>query len=172
VTDAVTVRPATADDCEVLAGWLSEVRINRWLGSQWRDGNVDPRRVAFAINNKGNHFFVASSGNEPHGLVALSDLDRGDGVGMIWYLLGDQPLGGRGIMTRAVEQVVDRAFTELGLQSLYAWIHPANAASLRVLEKAGFRPAGRLRNAAVIDGARVDRVLFDLTLADWRARSQ
>jgi RimJ/RimL family protein N-acetyltransferase len=170
VSDPVTIRPASADDCEMIAGWLSRPDLTRWLGSQWRDSPVDPRRVAFALREKSNRFLVASVAGQPCGLVAISDLDMGDGVGMTWYLLGEDRRSGQGIMTRAVHEAVGWAFAELDLASLYAWVHPGNAASIRLLEKVGFQPAGRLRAAAVVNDQRVDRVLFDLTRADWKSK--
>ena len=54
------------------------------------------------------------------------------------------------------------AFKDLGLRSLYAWAMEDNAPSRRVLEKAGFKISGRLRNAAVSAGKQVDRVYFDI----------
>jgi RimJ/RimL family protein N-acetyltransferase len=45
---------------------------------------------------------------------------------------------GRGYATEAVRACVEHAFGELGLEKLVADVDPANAASVRVLEKCGF----------------------------------
>lgn len=166
----VTIRPAAAEDCEILAAWLSNPDVNRWLGSEWRAETVDPRRVAFALKDKNVRFFVALADGRPCGLVTLSDLDFGDRIGMVWYLLGEHRLARQGVMTRAVEQAIDHAFRELELLTVFAWIHPDNSHSLRLLERIGFRPAGRLRGATVFNGSRADRLLFDLTEVDWHSR--
>ena len=165
----VTVRPAAVEDCEAMAGWLSQPDVNRWLGSEWRGAAVDARRLAFALKDKQTRVFVVLAGSSPCGLVVISNLDAGDGVGLLWYAMGDSRFGRQGVMTRAVARVLDVAFAELGLNALQAWIHPDNIASLRVLEKAGFRAAGRLRDATVFGGVRADRLMFDVTLADWRS---
>jgi hypothetical protein len=41
-----------------------------------------------------------------------------------------------------------------------------NAASHRVLQKAGFREAGRIRRAASSGGRQVDRIYFDLIASE------
>jgi [ribosomal protein S5]-alanine N-acetyltransferase len=49
---------------------------------------------------------------------------------------------GRGYATEAARACLDAAFTELGLDEVIAIVAPGNAASVRVLEKIGMRPAG------------------------------
>jgi RimJ/RimL family protein N-acetyltransferase len=45
-----------------------------------------------------------------------------------------------------------------------------NIASLKVLQKIGFRQAGRLRRSACLDGQQIDKIYFDLLPSDWAAR--
>jgi ribosomal-protein-alanine N-acetyltransferase len=100
------------------------------------------------------------------GLVALSEIDLVDRVAMVWYALGKAELSGRGIATAAVRQLTDVAFGEMALASVYAWVMEGNVASRRVLEKVGFREAGRLRQASLHGRQQVDRLYFDLVPAD------
>ncbi|GAA4681018.1 GNAT family N-acetyltransferase [Phytohabitans rumicis] len=79
---------------------------------------------------------------------------------------------GRGMPTRAVRLLARWAFTEAGIGRLSAGTLPGNAASQRVLEKAGFRREGYLRGRLPgISRTRVDDVLFGL-LAEDLARVQ
>jgi RimJ/RimL family protein N-acetyltransferase len=87
---------------------------------------------------------------------------------MIWYVLGDKNLSGRGITSDAVRQLVRLAFDQMGLVSLYAWAMEDNAGSKRVLQKAGLREAGRIRHAASSGGHQVDRIYFDLIASEVR----
>jgi RimJ/RimL family protein N-acetyltransferase len=52
---------------------------------------------------------------------------------------------GRGYATEAARACLDAAFTGLGLNEVVAIVAPGNAASARVLEKIGMRPAGERR---------------------------
>lgn len=52
---------------------------------------------------------------------------------------------GRGYATEAARACLDAAFADLGLDEVIAIVAPGNAASVRVLEKIGMRPAGERR---------------------------
>jgi len=62
------------------------------------------------------------------------------------YWIGE-PYWGKGIATRAVKQIVDYGFTQLGLTRIYAGVFEYNHASRRVLEKSGFILEGVLKKA-------------------------
>ena len=66
---------------------------------------------------------------------------------------------GRGVATSAVRLLSKWAFTELGLERLQLSL-PANVASRRVAEKAGYHYEGTLRSTKVIRGSRVDSMVF------------
>ena len=66
----------------------------------------------------------------------------------------------RGIGTEAVRQMADWIFAHTDLLRLYAEPFACNAASCRVLEKAGFRFEGLLRANAVKNGQVLDMKLY------------
>lgn len=74
---------------------------------------------------------------------------------------------GRGLPTRAVRLLARWAVGSVGIGRLTAGTLPGNAASQRVLEKAGFRREGYLRGRLPgISGTRVDDVVYGLLAAD------
>ncbi|BCB79737.1 hypothetical protein GCM10022251_40310 [Phytohabitans flavus] len=74
---------------------------------------------------------------------------------------------GRGMPTRAVQLLSRWAVTQAGIGRLTAGTLPGNAASQRVLEKAGFRREGYLRGRLPgLSGTRVDDVIYGLLAAD------
>lgn len=75
------------------------------------------------------------------------------------YWMGAQHAG-KGHMTEAVKALSRHAFTRLHLERIEAACLPDNTASVRVLEKAGFRREGYARGYLSIAGARRDHVLF------------
>ena len=162
-TDAEPLQPAEYD----LAGrWLSDPDTNKWLASGWRGRKIDEKALAAVCMNRRNRLFLVRHEGVPCGLVALGCIDPKDKTALMWYLLGEQTWGGRGVMTSAVRQVARIAFSELQLSSLQASVMEPNHASARVLQKVGFKPAGRLRRGLVLDGHHVDRLLFDLLPED------
>lgn len=161
-----SIEPLTPPYFGLVAEWLSNAGINQWLTSEWRDRAVDPIVIGIATRNRRNKFFLVRCGDEPCGLTALADLDTFDRVAMVWYALGVAAFAGRGVITEALRQMAGLAFNELKILALHAWIMEDNVRSRRVLEKTGFREAGRLRAATLHCDRRVDRVYFDLTPSD------
>ena len=79
---------------------------------------------------------------------------------------------GRGYATEGSRALIRRGFTEFGVQIVTAEAMPANAASRRVMEKAGltlvrtFRLPGH-HGSDRSDGEELDAVEYALTKADW-----
>lgn len=162
----VTIAPLCPTDFGVVASWLSLPEINQWLTSDWRGRIVDPTLIGMAVRNKKNLFYLVRYNETPAGLAALADIDAVEKIAMVWYVLGERQFSGCGVTTAAVKQLVRAAIETLSIESLYAWTMEDNVPSRRVLEKAGFREAGRLRSAASHAGRRVARIYFDVTKED------
>ena len=81
--------------------------------------------------------------------------------GMAGYWV-DSFLAGRGIAPTALALAGDHMFTTMGLHRLEVAIRPENVASLRVVEKLGFRYEGERPAFMHVDGAWRDHLLFAL----------
>lgn len=74
---------------------------------------------------------------------------------------------GKGIMTEAVKQICEYVFSNSDVIRIYAEPFAYNAASCRVLEKAGFQCEGTLRNNAVKNGNVFDMKMYSILKAEW-----
>ena len=158
------LRDWRADDAPSLARHADHRRI--WLNM--RDAFPHPYTVADA---KAFLAFVADM--QPRSYFAIA---RGDqAIGGIGYTLRSEVervsaeigcwLGtafwGRGIMTAALRAVTAYTFHEHPeLRRIYAVPYAGSAASVRVLEKVGYRCEGRLRQSAIKDGQIIDQLLY------------
>ncbi len=77
----------------------------------------------------------------------------------IGYWLGEE-FWNRGIVTEAVNAVTAHAFESLEMIRVHAEVFAWNTASMRVLEKAGFRREGVLVKSAIKDRKVVDQIVF------------
>lgn len=73
-----------------------------------------------------------------------------------------EPYWGRGIGTSAVKQVCDFIFSHTDIIRIFAEPFSHNAASCRILEKAGFAFEGTLRKNAVKNNAIIDMKMYSL----------
>lgn len=158
-----SVRSWRADD---LPSILSHAN-NREVARQLRDRFPHPYEPAHALG------FLQWVGQQPIETVwaiAIDDSAVG-GIGLqlgqdiervsaeIGYWLG-QELWGRGLATSALRAVTDYAFAQFGLTRIFAVPFATNAASIRVLEKAGYTSEGLLHRSAIKDGVICDQRLF------------
>jgi ribosomal-protein-alanine N-acetyltransferase len=74
----------------------------------------------------------------------------------------------RGLMTEAVEMAVSFAFGPAQLHRVQAAVMPRNGASLRLLDKLGFRREGLAERYLQIAGVWEDHVLFAVTAEEWK----
>lgn len=81
---------------------------------------------------------------------------------------------GRGLMREALGALLDWGFADAGmaLNRIEAMVHPDNAASLRLLERLGFRPEGRLRQAAFWGGRFEDMLLLSRLRSEHQSSTQ
>lgn len=100
------------------------------------------------------------------GQVTVSNIVGGSArFASIGYWI-DVRYAGRGYMPTAVALAVDHCLFEMGLHRIEIAIRPENAASLRVVEKLGFREIGYAPRYLHIDGDWRDHRLFALTVEE------
>lgn len=104
-------------------------------------------------------FAIAVEGAAVGGIGFVMNVDVERVSAEIGYWLSEA-FWGRGIMTDALVAVTAYAADAHGLTRLYALPFAGNAASCRVLEKAGYVLEGRLRRSAVKDGLITDQLQY------------
>lgn len=146
----------------------SKARLTRWEPSWLHDDLSRPmyrrRMRVYARDVRDDASYVYFITERATGLlvggITVSNVRRGAAQSAsLGYWMGT-PHVGRGYMTEAVGCVVRFAFDGLRLHRLEAASMPDNAASLRVLEKSGFEPEGRVRGYLKINGRWEDHILY------------
>ncbi|HEX6679161.1 MAG TPA: GNAT family protein [Gaiellaceae bacterium] len=110
-----------------------------------------------------------TAGDELVGRIQLSGISRGPFENAYLGYFVSERHNGRGYATEAVRQAVDAAFGELALHRVQAAVIPRNVASIRVLEKAGFREEGLALRYLQIAGVWEDHKLYAVTAEEWRS---
>ena len=95
------------------------------------------------------------------GLIIGQDVNRFTAELGYWLA---EPFWSQGITTAAVVAITNYGFDQLGLLRIYAIPFATNTASIRVLEKAGFKYEGRLRANAI----KYEKILDQLVYARIR----
>lgn len=75
---------------------------------------------------------------------------------------------GKGIVTRAAREIVDYAFTELGLNKIEIGAAVGNDKSAAVAKRLGFQEEGTIRSYEKLHGRFLDRTFFGLLRSEWQ----
>ncbi|HKY00344.1 MAG TPA: GNAT family N-acetyltransferase [Steroidobacteraceae bacterium] len=101
------------------------------------------------------------------GTCTLFAFHRANARAEIGYCLRS-PHWKRGYMGEGLTVLIDYAFGSLRLHRLEADVDPANASSLRILERMGFQREGLLRERWNVGGVIADSVMLGLLAREWR----
>ncbi len=105
--------------------------------------------------------------NEMIGDCGYNRVDAWNRSGALVYQLSRE-CWGRGVMTRAANEVLRFGFERLDLHRVEATVHTGNRRSVRVLEKLGFRREGTLHGYRFAHGSFYDCFIFGLLRQEWR----
>jgi [ribosomal protein S5]-alanine N-acetyltransferase len=165
-----TLRPWRLSDASSIVRHANNLNVARHL----RDRFPHPytlkdaeQFLSFAANEeRPSNFAIEVAGSAVGGLgfVPGSDVERFSAE--VGYWLGEE-VWGRGVVTEALTMFTRYAFSDLGLLRIFALPLADNAASIRVLEKAGFRVEGTLRSSCVKFGQPRDQALYAIVNERW-----
>jgi [ribosomal protein S5]-alanine N-acetyltransferase len=127
------------------------------------------RRYAQAARDGTGHMFFVfdRKTGELAGGCQLSNIRQGaaQSAATLGYWMGEK-YAGQGLMTDAVATLVRHAFDRMGFHRVEAACIASNAASRRVLAKAGFTAEGTARKYLKINGEWQDHLLFAIVAGD------
>ncbi len=112
------------------------------------------------------HFAIQRDGVAVGGVGVVPGKDVERISGEVGYWLGESHWG-NGLATAAVRELVAYAFTSLALRRVFAVPFARNTASVRVLEKVGFRREGLLVDSAVKNGRLESQAIYAVTMPEW-----
>lgn len=105
------------------------------------------------------HFAIEVEGQAVGGIGITLQQDVYRHNAEIGYWLGPD-YWGRGIMSAAVDQMVNYVFENHDVYRIYGRVFQGNGASVRVLEKAGFVKEAVLRKSVIKEGVLLDEYIY------------
>jgi len=173
VGDKVALGPLRRDLAPAYARWMNQLDVRRgldYLGvatpedqEKWvaenieRGGKREPSGVEFTIYDRADC--------TPVGTAGLFHISHSHGRAEFGIAIGERR--GQGLGTEATRLVLDFAFHVLQLRNVLLETLEWNVAGQKAYERAGFRPIGIRRGAAVSRGRQTDVVLMDAIAQDF-----
>lgn len=152
--------------------FLAAVRASRALHAPWTSPPSTSQRFKSyvqACSNERNISYLASSRDGALlGVVNISEIVRGAFHSAYLGYYAFAPHQRRGVMTVVLANVVTKAFGSHRLHRVEANIQPGNHASLRLVEKLGFRKEGLALRYLKIGGRWRDHERWAITREEWK----
>jgi RimJ/RimL family protein N-acetyltransferase len=160
----IALRPFTEADVPAITAACQDPEIPRWTSVPSPYSEEDARRFVRGLENERAFAVVHAQTDELLGSVGFGLVDDRRAVFGYWTR---KEARGRGVASRALRLLTHWAAREHGLARLQLIVEPANTASIRVAEKAGFRREGLLRSYIELRGTRRDVYLYALLPEDF-----
>lgn len=175
-TERLTLRPASAEDADVMFGYRSLEPVARWMTmlptdlDAWRTDFHKRYPYALMIVLDGEvigDLFLKTENAWAQAEVRDHARDVMAEIG--WCLAPAHE--GHGYATEAVRELLAIAFDDLGLRRVVANSFEANEPSWRLMERVGMRrEALTLGESLHRDGEWLDSVAYGLLAEEWRNR--
>lgn len=172
ITPRLLLRSMSVDDAPDLFAYASDPLVSRFLSWDAHTTIDDSRRFlqdavdAYAAGDARSWAVVHRADGRMIGTAGFLFWDLRANRSEIGYAMSAM-YWGQGLMTEAVSEIVRFGFETMTLNRIEARCDALNRASVRVLEKAGMRHEGTLRQQFVIDGEYRDMQLYAILRQDW-----
>ncbi|WP_427129630.1 GNAT family N-acetyltransferase [Pseudarthrobacter sp. S9] len=160
-SDAGRLAAAYQRNREHLAPW-EPVRADEFFTAAGQAASIESKLALFLAGS--DVPWVLLDGDRTVGVMNLSGIVRGPFLSAHLGYWVDKVSNGRGIGSAAIGFAIEAARNELGLHRLQASTLPHNAASQKILKRAGFEEIGLAPAYLQIAGSWQDHILYQRIL--------
>ncbi|MBA3680702.1 MAG: GNAT family N-acetyltransferase [Bacteroidetes bacterium] len=160
-----TLRPWTVKDLESLVKYGNNNNIAKFMTDKFPHPYTlekGKQFIEFATSHKPVRLFAVEINGEACGGIGIHPQDdihcKNAELG---YWLGE-PFWGQGIISKAIIQMVDHGFMNFDITRIFARPFGTNAASQKVLEKAGFKLEARFEKTLYKNGIYLDELIYSV----------
>lgn len=157
------LRPWQENDVSSLLKYADNPTIARYMTDKFISPYTQDqgkRFIQYAMNADPLRIFAIAVQEEAVGAIGIhpqSDIEQKNAE--LGYWLGE-PFWGKGIMTAAIQQIVEYGFTTWEINRVFARPFGSNTGSQRALEKAGFQLEARLEQTLFKNGEYEDELIY------------
>lgn len=141
ITDKITLRAPETSDATNLYYLRTNQLVNRFIKRELPKSISDAQKFIEQRNSDTNHlYFIIKtlSNSEFAGAICLKNLNKNDNYAEVGYELLPE-FQGKGLMSSALREIINFAFTELDIETIEAFTHVNNLPSRKLLENFNFK---------------------------------
>jgi RimJ/RimL family protein N-acetyltransferase len=162
------------EDVSTLARWNQDLEFTANLGTPGEAHTLEMRQEAFERNarmrpDSVEFAVIRLEGGDLIGFGGLFDITRAL-TATLFVGIGERELRGRGYGTEATRLICEYGFFLRSLHNIKVEVNGYNRRAIRLYERLGFRMAGRIRGAIMLNGSRYDQIVMDLLRSELELR--
>lgn len=135
------LRKLQPEDAPLMLRWMHDRSVVAHLGTNFAEKTLNDclRFIEASREDRENiHLAVAEDDGVYMGTVSLKHIDRVHGTAEFAITVRAEAMG-RGYSRFAMERILDMGLGELGLESIWWCVSPANVRAVRFYDKCGYR---------------------------------
>lgn len=172
----VRLRPIESEDLPLLAGWLNDPDVRRYLSlylpisksevEKWLKAQQELEQAAqpFLLE------IIDQDNWLPIGVISFMHLNWRDRWAEIAIYLGDKFRWDNGYGSEAMRLMLQNGFNNLNLHAIRLRVIDQNERAIHCYQKLGFMEEGRMREAQFQDGEYLDVILMSILRSEWKAQ--
>lgn len=171
-TNRLRLRPMLASDAASLHAVFGDAETMRYMDhptSREIDDTISKVQFLTIALPEWHHAWAVlhKESETPIGMVNYHHRESWNRRLEVGFILA-RPYWRQGLMSEAVAAMLDYCFDDLAVHRIEATIDPQNFASIRLVERLGFRcEGGPLRDRAFVAGAYRDLTMYALLEPEW-----
>ncbi len=162
--EKINIRPIEPEDLELLKCWNNDPEFKGSF-EPIECNSLEELKTWYHSDQDSRWYLVEKKDGEPVGQI-MNKIKAG--YYTVGYIIHPEHRE-KGYGTEAVKLIVDFLFLSTPTKRVEAQASPDNIASVRVLEKAGFKHEGTLRKALFVRGTYMDGVIYGILREEWKS---
>jgi [ribosomal protein S5]-alanine N-acetyltransferase len=168
-----TLRPWNISDLQSLVKYANNPNVAKNMTDQFPHPYTEDAGKAFirfANEAIPTRIFAIDVRGEAAGGIGIhpqTDIHRKNAELGYWLA---EPFWGQGIVSAAVKEIVEIAFTTFDIDRVFARPFGTNTISQKVLEKNGFVLEARFENVLIKNGEKLDELFYGMRREEWKKR--
>jgi diamine N-acetyltransferase len=168
--DEIALGPTRRELIQTYQRWMNDPATLRTLGRAlfpWTEWQQEEWLLARKTEGEALFTIFERASGRAIGNAGLHVIDERNDIATLGIVIGEADARGRGYGTEAVRLLLDYGFTARGLHNIQLTCYAFNLAGQRCYEKAGFKLAGRRREARRFGGKRWDELFYDVLATEF-----
>ena len=170
----VALGPTRRDLLPLYLRWANDFEVTRTIGVSARIMTLEAEQVWLArMSGDSEHDVLFTiylrDGLRPIGMSGLHGIDPRNRTAEFGIMIGEKDCWGRGYGTEATRLVLDYGFNVVGLHNIMLRVFASHRRAIRTYERAGFKQAGRRRQARWLAGQLEDVVWMDCLASEFES---